>query len=78
MYPEVVTKRGASLPAKWTAHGSALPAAKSPKNLRQDIGREGVVATVVSKLCKFRGKRFALQADGAISPEGARDQPLDA
>lgn len=61
MYPEVATARGKGLPLKWTAHGSALPAVKSPTSLQQDIGSEGTVATVVSKLCKVRKTRFALQ-----------------
>lgn len=61
MYQQVQTKRGAGLPPRWTAQGSGLPAVKSPTNLRQDIGSEGVVATIISKLCKVRGKRFALQ-----------------
>lgn len=61
MYPEVANSRGKALPKKWTVHGSALPAVKSPTNLQQDIGSEGVVAMAISKLCKLRKTRFALQ-----------------
>jgi hypothetical protein len=61
MYPEVSTSLGKGLPKKWTAHGSALPVVKSPTNLQQDIGSEGVVAMAISKLCKLRKNRFALQ-----------------
>ena len=61
MYLEVASSRGKGLPKKWTAHGSALPAVKSPTSLQQDIGSEGVVAMAVSKLCKLRKARFALQ-----------------
>lgn len=61
MYPEIERPRGKGLPKKWTAFGSALPAVKSPTNLRQDIGSEGTVAMTISKLCKRRKDRFALQ-----------------
>ncbi|MET4578668.1 phosphoribosyltransferase-like protein [Ottowia thiooxydans] len=61
MYLEVGRPRGRGLPKKWTAHGSALPAVKSPKNRQQDIGSEGVVAMAISKFCKLRKNRFALQ-----------------
>lgn len=61
MYPELKRSRGKGLPMKWTAFGSALPAVKSPTNLKQDIGSEGTVATVISKLCTLRKDRFALQ-----------------
>jgi len=61
MYPEVESSRGRSFPKRWTAHGSALPAVKSPTNLQQDIGSEGVVAMAISKLCMLRRDRFALQ-----------------
>jgi hypothetical protein len=60
MYQEIVTSRGRGLPKRWTASGSPVPPVKSPTNLTQDIGSEGLVATLVSKICKTDPSRFAM------------------
>lgn len=60
MYPEIATKKGKGLPKKWTASGSPLPPVKSRQNLVQDIGSEGVVATLVSKVCSTDSSRLVL------------------
>jgi hypothetical protein len=54
MYPEIGSSRGPGRPKKWTAFGSPQSPVKSPTNLTQDIGSEGVVSTLVSKICKTR------------------------
>lgn len=60
MYPEKAHPRGRGLPPRWTAEGSAVPAVKSPTNLSQEIGSEGIVSTIVSKLCDNDNKRLTL------------------
>jgi hypothetical protein len=60
MYEEAQSERGAALPKRWTASGSALPAVKSPKNLRQEVGSEGIVAALVSRLCLKESTRFVM------------------
>lgn len=60
MYQEKSSSRGKGLPKRWTISGSPLPAVKSSQNLTQDIGSEGVVATLVSKVCKTAPSRLVL------------------
>jgi hypothetical protein len=60
MYKEVASSRGRGMPKKWTASGSPQVPVKSPTNSTQDIGSEGIVATLVSKVCKTSPKRFAM------------------
>ncbi|WP_156396511.1 phosphoribosyltransferase-like protein [Noviherbaspirillum sp. Root189] len=60
MYKEVASNRGPRLPQRWTAAGSAIPAVRSPNNLRQEVGSEGVVASLVSRLCRTEQARFIM------------------
>lgn len=60
MYKEISFPRGRGLPKRWTASGSPLPPVKSPRNATQVIGSEGVVASLISKLCESTPSRFAM------------------
>lgn len=60
MYKEVSSVRGPNLPKRWTAAGSAVQAVRSPNSIRQEVGSEGVVAALVSKLCVTNSSRFVM------------------
>lgn len=60
MYHEVSSLRGNGKPKRWTASGVALPATRSPNHLRQEIGSEGVVASLVSRICLSDSARFVM------------------
>lgn len=66
MYTETASSRGRGFPPQWTASGSAQPAVKSPTSIQQEIGSEGVVANIVSKLCIDEKARFALHPHTAL------------
>lgn len=60
MYKEVKIFKGRGLPKRLRAEGAALQSVESPRNDQQDIGSEGIVASVLSQLCRQYKKRFVL------------------
>lgn len=60
MYKEVKMSKGRGLPKRLRAEGAALQSVESPRNDQQDIGSEGIVASVLSQLCRQYKKRFVL------------------
>ena len=61
MYKEDLVDRGRSVPKRLRAEGAALPVVASPRNDRQVIGSEGIVASAISKLCEQHPEQFFLQ-----------------
>ncbi|MDO8926522.1 MAG: hypothetical protein Q7U94_06385 [Sideroxyarcus sp.] len=60
MYKETEIGMGRGLPKRLRADGAALPPVESPRNDQQDIGSEGIVASVLSQLCRQNRKKFVL------------------
>ncbi|MEO8008980.1 MAG: hypothetical protein ABI728_10750, partial [Betaproteobacteria bacterium] len=60
MYKEEKLSLGRGIPKRHRATGAALPVVSSPRNDRQDIGSEGIVATLVSGLARSHQRRFVI------------------
>ena len=60
MYKEEKLSLGRGKPKRYRATGAALPVVSSPRNDRQDVGSEGIVATLVSGLARSQQRRFVI------------------
>lgn len=61
MYKEDKIRIAGSLRKSLRAAGAALAAVRSPTNIRQQVGSEGVIAQQLTQLCARRRSRFLLQ-----------------
>lgn len=60
MYKEEKLSQGRGKPKRYRARGAALPVVGSPRNDRQDVGSEGIVAALVSGLARSQQRRFVI------------------
>lgn len=58
MYKEILVDQERGFRKRTTAFGAALPAVRSRTNNRQQIGSEGIVASILSKVCDLNPKRY--------------------
>ena len=66
MYKEILVDQGKGLRKRQTASGASLPAVRSPTNNRQQIGSEGMVASVLSKICNLSPNRYFLHPSAEL------------
>jgi hypothetical protein len=69
MYKEIRVNQGKGLRKRTTASGAALPAVQSPTNSKQQIGSEGIVASVLSKVCDANSSRLFLHPSAELVRE---------
>lgn len=66
MYKEIRIDQGKGFRKRSTAFGAALPAVRSPTNNRQKIGSEGIVASLLSKVCEREPGRYFLHPSASL------------